>query len=35
MTLSEFNQEIYMVITTEVDKKNACKLAAAEDFILD
>ena len=27
MILSEFNQEIYLVITTEVDKKNASKLA--------
>ena len=27
MTLSDLNQEIYLVITTEVDKKNACKLA--------
>ena len=27
MTLSSFNQEIYLVITTEVDKKNASKLA--------
>jgi len=27
MVLSEFNQEIYLVITTEVDKKNASKLA--------
>ena len=27
MTLSDFNQEIYLVITTEVDKKNASKLA--------
>ena len=27
MTLSEFNQEIYLVLTTEVDKKNASKLA--------
>ena len=27
MTSSEFDQEIYLVITTEVDKKNACKLA--------
>ena len=27
MTLSGFNQEIYLVITTEVDKKNASKLA--------
>ena len=27
MTLSEFNQEIYLVTTTEVDKKNASKLA--------
>ena len=27
MTLSEFNQEIYLVITTEIDKKNASKLA--------
>ena len=26
MTLSDFNQEIYLVITTEVDKKNASKL---------
>ena len=26
MTLSEFNQEIYLIITTEVDKKNASKL---------
>ena len=27
MTSSDFNQEIYLVITTEVDKKNASKLA--------
>ena len=27
MTSSEFNQEIYLVFTTEADKKNACKLA--------
>ena len=27
MTLSDFNQEIYKVITTEIDKKNAYKLA--------
>ena len=27
MTLSEINHEIYLVITTEVDKKNASKLA--------
>ncbi len=27
MTLSDFNQEIYILITTEVDKKNASKLA--------
>ena len=27
MALSECNQEIYLVITTEVDKKNASKLA--------
>ena len=27
MTLSDLNQEIYLVITTEVDKKNASKLA--------
>ncbi len=27
MTLSDFNQEIYLVITTEADKKNASKLA--------
>ena len=27
MTSSDFNQEIYLVITTEVDKKNAFKLA--------
>ena len=27
MTLSDFNQEIYLVITTEVDKKNASRLA--------
>ena len=27
MSLSDFNQEIYFVITTEVDKKNASKLA--------
>ena len=27
MTFSDFNQEIYMVITTEVDKENASKLA--------
>ena len=27
MTLSDLNQEIYLIITTEVDKKNASKLA--------
>ncbi len=27
MHLSDLNQEIYLVITTEVDKKNASKLA--------
>ena len=27
MSLSNFNQEIYLVITTEVDKKNASRLA--------
>ena len=27
MTLSDLNQEIYLVITTEVDKKHASKLA--------
>ena len=27
MALSEFNQEIYLIITTEVDKKKASKLA--------
>ena len=27
MSLSDFNQEIYLVITTEGDKKNASKLA--------
>ena len=27
MSLSNFNQEIYLVITTEKDKKNAFKLA--------
>ena len=27
MSLSDFNQEIYVVITTEVDKKNASRLA--------
>ena len=27
MTLSDINQEIYLVITTEVDKKNASKLS--------
>ena len=27
MTLSDSNQDIYLVITTEVDKKNASKLA--------
>jgi len=27
MSLTDFNQEIYLVITTEVDKKNASKLA--------
>ena len=27
MTLSEFDQEIYLIITTEVDKENASKLA--------
>ncbi len=27
MSLTEFNQEIYLVITTEFDKKNAFKLA--------
>ena len=27
MELSDFNQEIYLILTTEVDKKNASKLA--------
>ena len=27
MSLSDFNQGIYLVITTECDKKNASKLA--------
>ncbi len=27
MTLSDLNHEIYMIITTEVDKKNASKIA--------
>ena len=27
MPLSDFNQEIYLLITTEADKKNASKLA--------
>ena len=27
MALSDFNQEIYLIMTTEVDKKNASKLA--------
>ena len=27
MSLTDFNQEIYLVITTEIDKKNALKLA--------
>ena len=27
MTIPDFNQKIYLVITTEVDKKNASKLA--------
>ena len=27
MTLSDLNQEIFLIITTEVDKKNAIKLA--------
>ena len=27
MTLPDFNQEIYLIITTEFDKKNASKLA--------
>ena len=27
MALSEFDQEIYLIITTEVDKENASKLA--------
>ena len=27
MSLSDFNQEIYLVITTEIDKTNASKLA--------
>ena len=27
MTLSDLNHEIYLIITTEVDKKNASKLA--------
>ena len=27
MALSDFNQEMYLVITTEVDKENASKLA--------
>ena len=25
--LSEFNQELYLVLTTEIDKETACKLA--------
>ena len=27
MSLSDFNQKIYLIITTEVDKKNATKIA--------
>ena len=27
MALSDFNQELYLIITNEVDKKNASKLA--------
>ena len=27
MNLSELNQEIYIVLTTEIDKETACKLA--------
>ena len=27
MSLSDFNQKIYLIITTEVDKKNASKIA--------
>ena len=27
MKITDFNQEVYIVITTEVDKKNALKLA--------
>ena len=27
MTLSDINQDIYLILTTEVDKKNASKLA--------
>ncbi len=27
MTSSELDQEIYLIFTTEADKKNACKLA--------
>ena len=27
MTLSDFDQEIYLILTTEADKKNASKLA--------
>ncbi len=27
MSLSDFNQKIYLIITTEVDKKNAAKIA--------
>ena len=27
MALSDFNQEIYIILTTEADKKNASKLA--------
>ena len=27
MNLSDFNQEIYLIITTEADKKNASRLA--------
>ncbi len=27
MSLSDFNQKLYLIITTEVDKKNATKIA--------
>ena len=38
MILSESNQEIYLIITTEVDRNNACKIAnllLKEKLILD